>query len=71
MQEHRQNENQSPRPTPATDPRDRVEERSPRDQKDVERFDGEGGSQTATAPPAEEQEQVGRKNKNRSRKPIA
>jgi hypothetical protein len=70
MQEHRHDENQSFRPAPTTEPSDRVEQRSPRDQKDVERFDGEGGSQSTTAPPADESKQVERKNKSR-RKPIA
>jgi len=73
MQEHRHDENQSRRPDPTGTRNDRFEERSSRDRGDVERWYGEGGSQSPTAPPAEDQKDqkpVERKVRAR-RKPIA
>jgi len=60
MQEHRHDDTQGRN--------DRVDERSSRDRGEVERWDGEGGSQSATTPLADEQKPVEQK-RGRKQKP--
>jgi hypothetical protein len=67
MQEHRHDENQSHPPGLPSARDDRFDERSSRDRGDVERWYGEGGSQTTTAPPADEEKPAERKRGSRQK----